>query len=1138
MALRWIRWVVLVAALATLGIGLGSPKAFAQVDDFGALQRQIGDLFHKGKYSEAGPIAERYVALARKRLGEEHREFAVASSWLAYIYQAQGRYAEAEPLFKRTLVIVEKTQGPGHPDFATNLNSLARLYQMQGRLAEAEPPYKRSLAILETALGRDHPHLSLGLTNLALLYRDQGRYGDAEPLAKRSLAIVEKARGRDHPDVATSLNNLALLYQAQGKFSDAEPLFKRSLAINEKALGRDHPHVGNALSNLAQLYQDQGRLAEAEPLSKRSLAIAETTLGHDHPDVATALANLMQLYQAQGRYAEAEPLAKRALAIVEKALGHHHPSVAGALYNLVRLYRGQGRYAEAEPLAKRSLAIAETALGRNHPSITRPLNSLANLYLAQSRVEEAEPLYQRALMIAETALGPHHHDVATSLNNLATVYQRQGRQAEAEPLYQRSLHILETALGRNHPDVAANLNNLARLYQAQNRLAEAEPLYRRSLVILETALSGHHPSVASAHSNLGRLALARGDLVGAAGSWRQATTILERRADLGSGYSTGSTRDEIYLRSRFFHALIKTTHRLPVAGEVERLRRATDMFETAQWSQSSDAAISLTQMATRSASGSPQLAALVRERQDLVTEWRAKDKLLIAASGEGVAKRNASAEMLLASRLAEIDRRLADIDARLAKDFSDYAALANPKPISARDVQSVLSDDEALILFLDTAGLAPLPEDTFVWVVTNREVRWVRSEIGTEGLRREVSALRCGLDSALWDDETGSAMCRDLVQSRPQLDGHGNLRSETLPFELVRAHALYKDLLGQVEDLIRGKHLLIVSSGALTQLPFQVLVTGQANDGKVAAWLTRSHAITMLPAAASLKDLRRVGKASVASKPMLAIGNPLLDGDPVLRPWEANWAKLAREKQACAPAVQLVAGVTAQRRVRSILRLATRSGRADLEHLRSQAPLHDTADELCAVASALKLSSDDILLGARATEATIKQLSSSGKLSRYRILHLATHGTIAGEIDGAAEPGLILTPPQEQTDADDGYLSASEVATLKLDAEWVILSACNTAAGGAKGAEALSGLARAFIYAGARALLVSHWAVDSAATVKLITSAVGATTRDAKLGRAEALRGAMLAMIDSSDAREAHPSAWAPFIVVGEGAVK
>jgi len=131
-----------------------------------------------------------------------------------------------------------------------------------------------------------------------------------------------------------------------------------------------------------------------------------------------------------------------------------------------------------------------------------------------------------------------------------------------------------------------------------------------------------------------------------------------------------------------------------------------------------------------------------------------------------------------------------------------------------------------------------------------------------------------------------------------------------------------------------------------------------------------------------------------------------------------------------------------------------------------------------------------------------------------------------------------LTPPKEQSDNDDGYLSASEVAALKLDADWVILSACNTAAGGAQGAEALLGLARTFIYAGARALLVSHWSVDSAATVKLITSAVGAITRDAKLGRAEALRHAMLALIDKGEPKEAHPAYWAPFVVVGERAAR
>jgi len=130
---------------------------------------------------------------------------------------------------------------------------------------------------------------------------------------------------------------------------------------------------------------------------------------------------------------------------------------------------------------------------------------------------------------------------------------------------------------------------------------------------------------------------------------------------------------------------------------------------------------------------------------------------------------------------------------------------------------------------------------------------------------------------------------------------------------------------------------------------------------------------------------------------------------------------------------------------------------------------------------------------------------------------------------------LILTPPASATDDDDGYLSASEVAGLKLDADLVILSACNTAAGGADSAEAMSGLARAFFYAQARALLVSHWAVDSSATVKLITNAV-TTTNDPKVGRAEALRRAMLALIDKGTLQEAHPSLWAPFVVVGEGA--
>jgi CHAT domain-containing protein len=138
-------------------------------------------------------------------------------------------------------------------------------------------------------------------------------------------------------------------------------------------------------------------------------------------------------------------------------------------------------------------------------------------------------------------------------------------------------------------------------------------------------------------------------------------------------------------------------------------------------------------------------------------------------------------------------------------------------------------------------------------------------------------------------------------------------------------------------------------------------------------------------------------------------------------------------------------------------------------------------------------------------------------------------------VGGNSEPGLILTPPDTATEEDDGYLSATEIAGLKLDADWVILSACNTAAGGGEEAEALSGLARAFFYAGARSLLVSHWSVDSNATVKLITQSLGIMATDKSIGRSEALRRSMLALINKGEPQEAHPAYWAPFVVVGEG---
>jgi CHAT domain-containing protein len=362
----------------------------------------------------------------------------------------------------------------------------------------------------------------------------------------------------------------------------------------------------------------------------------------------------------------------------------------------------------------------------------------------------------------------------------------------------------------------------------------------------------------------------------------------------------------------------------------------------------------------------------------------------------------------------------------------------------------------------------------------------------------------------------------------------GNEAPTPLPFDHARAHALYQSLFGEVQDLIENKHLLIVPSGALTQLPFQVLITEApaSSDHRAAAWLLRKHAITVLPAVSSLKALRRVGRSSAAPRPLIGFGNPLLNGPDALY---AARAALALEHQRCPATVgQLVAAHVALRG--GVPRVETRGGLADLSGLKMQIPLPETADELCAVAQDVKAEASDIHLGAQATEHEVKRLSASGELAQYRIVHFATHGALAGQLTGTREPGLILTPPETASEEDDGYLSASEIAGLKLDAVWVILSACNTAAGAATNAEALSGLGRAFIYAQARALLVSHWSVYSDATVKLVTGAVGEMAHDARVGRAEALRRAMLALIEKGKEEEVHPAFWAPFVVVGEGA--
>jgi CHAT domain-containing protein len=297
-------------------------------------------------------------------------------------------------------------------------------------------------------------------------------------------------------------------------------------------------------------------------------------------------------------------------------------------------------------------------------------------------------------------------------------------------------------------------------------------------------------------------------------------------------------------------------------------------------------------------------------------------------------------------------------------------------------------------------------------------------------------------------------------------------------------------------------------------------------------WLVREHELTVLPSVSSLGTLRKVAPPAGADRPMIGFGNPLLSGSG---PEDAADASKAAGKTAC-PAAPVQVAASPWGKQRGIRAIALSGGLADVAEIRMQLPLPETADELCGVARDLGVAPDNIYLGPRATETEVKRLSQTGELSRYRVIHFATHGALAGQVSGSGEPGLLLTPPQKASAADDGYLTATEIARLDLRADWVILPACNTAASGTQGGEVMSGMAQAFFYAGTRALLVSHWSVFSDATRKLITKALSNMAADKSVGRAEAMRRSMLDLIDKGTPLESHPAYWAPFIVVGEGA--
>ncbi|MFN3892570.1 MAG: CHAT domain-containing protein [Beijerinckiaceae bacterium] len=526
-----------------------------------------------------------------------------------------------------------------------------------------------------------------------------------------------------------------------------------------------------------------------------------------------------------------------------------------------------------------------------------------------------------------------------------------------------------------------------------------------------------------------------------------------------------------------------------------------EAFEVAQRAMSTSAGAALAQLGVRFAAGSDDLAALVRARQDSLEAWKADDRRLAQAlAGGGRVSDDRLSE--LRERMNGLQQKIADADKELATRFPAYAELAQPRPLALMEAQSLLGSGEAMVMIFSAE------RETFVWALSREHAMWARVDRSRKQLTDSVKRLREGLNPG------APAVFRSAVRSFGETVVEGGDTLDHPRFERELAFRLWGDLLAPVREVTDGAaRLFIVAEAPFDSLPFNLLVTSQPEGDdrdpqalRATDWLIRKHAIVTLPTAASLRALRQAREIARAPEPFRGYGAPNFAGAP-----------------------QQVASLRSAGTAASVFE----AGRVSLDAVRSLAPLPQTEGELLQLAKVLDAPQGSVRLGGQATEAAVK----SDDLARFRVLAFATHGLLAGEIGGLVEPALAFTPPAEATPQDDGLLTASEAARLNLNADWVILSACNTASGdGTPGASGLSGLARAFFYAGAKTLLVSHWPVRDDAAARLTSQAFEVLARDASLGKADAFRQSMLALLrDESDPTLAHPAIWAPFVVVGEG---
>ncbi|MDB5805826.1 MAG: uncharacterized protein JWN73_3148 [Betaproteobacteria bacterium] len=1010
----------------------------------------------------------------------------------------KGGYAQTESLARQAVSAGVAGFGPGDPNVAASYAVLGGAQLKNNNIGEAEASFRQALGIYEKRFGPEHEFVGAMLNNLGLVLERQGNFSGAELLLRRALAIKEKKQGKDNPDTAVTLANLARVLDRQGKSGQLAQVGAAGVTgVTQPAAAGAAAGSAAAqqLAAQAQSAAGQGDFSQAEALHRRALAVHEKELGPEHPTTLATLTNLGNVMLLQGKFKQAEQVFRRVLAAREKVLGPEHPDTAVSLNNVANALFEQFKQDEGAAPASRRLRSAT------------------------AQQPEAEVLYRRALAIQEKQLGPNHPALAATLNNLGVLLAGRGLYPDAEAMHKRAIAIAEKSLGLSHPDTAAMLTALAITYDRQGKNGDAEALYARAVAIARDAKLPRNLLVNA--SSMGYSLARRGRLRDALPYYREAVDALEAMYTQTRGLSEESRQAFLGQFAYVYRELVRilvTLHASEPAAGYDR-----EALAVVSRSQSRVFSEMLKQADVARFSATPVFMQIKQKRESLQERVGALRfaYLSVAESQAGAAGQRTE----IGRQIQQVETELKQTEDQLWRDYPRYMELASPRPVTADDLQKrLLKDGEALVTY------ALLPSEAVIFAVTRDKFRMVSVKVPREEFGRRVARIRRPMEQ--------------VAQGEP-LTVLRQVDPEVL-------QSLYRDLLAPVADTIKGaRQVLVAADGPLYTLPFELMLMryGEPERSKFEELRRASDGSAGHPFLGEYASLPYVGRESrFVYLPSLAA---LMSQRSNPRPPARYGQQLVAFADAMFGGEAGDAGYNAS--TRALLGVLAASGPNGAPRIPR---LPETALEAREAAAVLGAPAQ-IFLRRDAQEKRIK----TGALKDARYVLFATHGFLGADFlqnvdltldaDGnvtrsAANKGALAQPALALTltgdlQGEDGLLSMKEVIEdVELNAELVVLSACNTAGETAatSNGEGFAGLTRAFMYAGAQKLMVSHWSVESASTQALVSG----TFREVKAGKApvEALAAAeqsLSATSETADGRSfsrAHPFFWAPFVMVGD----